>query len=382
MNMHKVIGDEFPEYLAYQQQIIYNILEDIYSVESESELQEAIDTIGTGSGTIFIEAGNHTISTTIDIDNNGSLVIYGHGDNTKLTTVGNISCFNITSARSVLFQNFKIDASSLTTATKEIIDITEASDNPVVIERITITGDGTNGYGIELNSENCTVKNCKIDGVSRGIHVLANENIIEKNIVESCNGSGIFLTSDYNTISNNITKSNEDGIHLQTGAEHNTITGNVSILNNTEGIYCRTGYNAISNNNCYNNGRAGIQITSGATYNTVSGNNCCGNALDGIYIGNASHNSISGNNCSVNNLNSGLSGAGISVESDSDNNTITGNTCNDNVNAGIGTAVGIDILQANCDENTVMANTALGNDTNFNDNGTNTFGNGTLNNFA
>jgi len=59
MNMTKVIGDEFPEYVSYQMSKIFLILEDVYSVGTPEELQEAIDSIGTGAGTIFIEAGTH-----------------------------------------------------------------------------------------------------------------------------------------------------------------------------------------------------------------------------------------------------------------------------------------------------------------------------------
>ena len=74
MNMYNIIGDEFPEYIAYQQRKIYNIIEDMYSVSGGTEIQEAIDNIGSGAGTIFIEAGTHEITSTINISTGGTIV--------------------------------------------------------------------------------------------------------------------------------------------------------------------------------------------------------------------------------------------------------------------------------------------------------------------
>lgn len=353
---------------------IFNILEDVYSVESESELQEAIDTIGDGAGTIFIEAGTYTIETTIDVDGNGSLVIYGHGDNTILKPADGITVFNITDSASVLMRNFKIDASNYTILTTEAITITESNNNKVIVDNITITGDGTNGYGIKLNSNNCRIENCNIDNVVWGIHVSATNNIISGNNIINLgvNGIGIRLDTDNNIISNNISKNNSVGIYLSSTADYNTIIGNLCQENSDEGIECRGKYNNITGNTCSNN-LTGVKFgAGGSTHNLASGNNCYDNDLYGIQLGDTNYNTIIGNICSGNNLNSGISGGGIWLIS-SDYNTITGNVCQGNVNVGIGTGYGIRIDNAPSDDNTIMSNVALGNDTNYSDNGTNTF---------
>ncbi len=205
MNMHKVIGDEFPEYIAYQQQIIYNVLEDIHSVGSATELQSAIDQIATSgeAGTIFIEAGTHIIATTIDIDGGGSYVIYGHGDNTVLEAVDGISIFNITNAESVVIELIKLDLNNYTADTQGII-VNEASNKVVIIDNITIDGDGVNGYGIELQSNNCRITNCNITDMNYGINIDGDNNKINGNVVNT-NQIGINLTinSDLNYIKEN-----------------------------------------------------------------------------------------------------------------------------------------------------------------------------------
>ena len=54
--------------------------------------------------------------------------------------------------------------------------------------------------------------------------------------------------------------------------------------------------------------------------NTITGNNCNNNSYDGIYLYGSDNNTITGNTCNDNNH-------GIGLSSNSDNNTITGNTC-------------------------------------------------------
>ena len=95
-NIVKVKGFGDASYISFLLEKIYNTLEDVYSVGSSSELQTAIDDIGSGAGTIFIEAGTHIISATIDVDGGGTVVIYGHGDNTILKPDAGINIFNVT----------------------------------------------------------------------------------------------------------------------------------------------------------------------------------------------------------------------------------------------------------------------------------------------
>ena len=108
MNMMKTHGYDSLDYILYQMRKIFLVLEDVYSVSTVTEIQEAIDAIGTGAGTIFIASGTYEIATPIDIDNCGSLVIYGHGDNTILKANDGVTIFNITCTQRCLIRTLNI----------------------------------------------------------------------------------------------------------------------------------------------------------------------------------------------------------------------------------------------------------------------------------
>jgi len=294
-----------------------------YFVQDAVELQDAIDSIGTKSGIINIE-GSFTVSATIIMDGNGSYIIQGEGSNTTLTTIGDISCFNIDTARSVILRNFMIDATSLTTATREIIDVNEDADNIIILDNVIITGDGTNGYGIELNSANCRIENCVIDNINIGINVLSDFNIIKGNNANNCASYGIQVSADYNNITSNICNSNLTGIYVLNG------TGN-SINNNI------------------------VQT----------------NAQNGIYLSGSSNNSLNDNICDGNDSNTANPQAGIYIDNNSDNNSIIGNTTINNNNIGAGEGYGVYIGNANCNNNIVRSNTVSGNDIAWKDVGVN-----------
>ncbi len=310
--MTKIIGDEFPEYIAYQQQVIFNILEDIYSVSGQTEIQEAIDTIGTGSGTIFIESGTHQITEAINLNTGGSLIIYGHGGKTILKPSTDINTFNITNMDSVTIEKLNIDASNMVTNVKGIIDVNEIGDNRVIIQNIKIFGDSDKkGVGVYAKSSFIEIKGCIFEYLHAGVYsegendliitnnhcenmgnsgiqilnpttksILSNNscistgtfgivisggqhNIVEGNIVESCQ-RGILITgatSLYNIISNNQSIScSQAGIRIQNGADRNILIGNSLISNGTWGIQIDGGcdYNIIVTNHYYNNGSGDV----------------------------------------------------------------------------------------------------------------------------
>ena len=350
MNIHNIIGDEFPEYIAYQQQKIYNILEDVHSVSTTTELQEAIDSIGTGAGTIFIASGTYIISTPIDIDGCGSLVIYGHGDNTILKPADGVTVFNITCTVRCLIRTLKIDVNDYTFLhpNTQAVIVNETNNNIVMFEDVTIDGDGSNGIGIELQSNNCYIDQCNIIDCKKGIYI---------------NGS------DRHTVSNNIMTGHADyGIHADS-VNYLTITTNTCGSNGDHGIFLDTiTHSTISGNICNSNAKTGIYCDS-SDNNTIASNNCSSNSENGIYITESSYNTISGNTLSSNDSNSILAKAGLYITTNSDYNTISGNTVNDNNNVGLGTGYGIYIATPTCEENVVAANNANGNDIDWKDAG-------------
>ena len=322
MNARNLIGDEFPEYIAYQQRKIYNILEDVYSVGSATELQEAIDTIGSGAGTIFIEAGTHIISSTINVNTGGTIVIYGHGGNTILLPNDGIDIFNITDGM-VIIEKIKLDLSNYTANSKGII-INETNNKISAIDRITITGDGVNGYGIELSSNNCRIGDCTIDNVNIGINVLSDNNILNGNNCNNCASYGIQISADYNNITSNICNSNLTGIYVLNG-----------------------------------------------TGNTINDNTVQTNTQNGIYLNGSSQNSLNDNICDGNDSNTGNPQGGIVIDAISNNNMIISNTSINNQNAGAGIGYGIYIAAVTCIENVVRSNNCSGNDVQWKDIGLN-----------
>ncbi|MEE9378843.1 MAG: NosD domain-containing protein [Candidatus Lokiarchaeia archaeon] len=352
MNMHKIIGDEFPEYIAYQQQKIYNALEDVHSVGSATELQEAIDNIGTGAGTIFIESGTYTINTPIDIDGCGSLVIYGHGDNTILQATDGVTVFNITCCQSLLIKTLKIDINNYTLLhpNTQVVIVNETNNNVVGFSDVTIDGDGSNGIGIELQSNNCYIDQCNITDCKKGVYI---------------------NNSDNHNITNNIfTGHKEYGIHLDTASKC-SINGNTLNSITSYGIYADTcSYNTFSLN-ISNSNYSGIFIRDSLS-NTISSNTCNSNSHDGIHLIGSNYNTISSNTCDGNDSNAVTDTAGIFITNDSDYNTITGNSSNNNNNTGVGGAYGIVINTATCEENIIASNNCNGNDIDYKDSGART----------
>ena len=104
----------------------------------------------------------------------------------------------------------------------------------------------------------------------------------------------------------------------------------------------RASYNSI--NNC------GIYLSSGDNNNTITGNTFNNNSGNGIYLSGSNNNTITGNTFNNSNNNSGN---GIYL-SGSNNNTITGNTFN-NSNNNIGESCGIYLSSS--DNNTIIGNT-------------------------
>lgn len=343
----------------------------IYYPTTAAEIQEAIDSIDTKSGVIHLGAATYTLVATIDVDQAGSYIIEGEGDKTVIDCAGDRTAFNITSATSCVLRDFKIDATDLTTATTEIINVNEGSDNPVHIDNITIVGDGTNGYGIELNSDKCWIINCIINNVNIAINTInANQFIISGNYCYS-NATGIGVSGgSYNIIAlNRFYLNTSYGIYIS--AMSYCEVHNNDCRQCVYGIYITGGTNNIFNsNNCKSNTSAGIYCT-GSQANVINNNNCTANMGYGIYLSGGSC-CVNGNNCYANMANDGNDYAGIWIDANADNNTINGNNCCNNSNIGGGSFYGIYIANANCNNNKVQDNTVIGNDICILDIGTDT----------
>ncbi len=264
------------------------------SVKGGESIQTAIDkVIYMGGGIVEIQSGtfndsNDTFPLTIDDGGAGYfLLIRGIGESTIIDPNGDSTVFSITNIGKLVLEDFKIDAADLSTQGKEIIDITEANNNMVICRHLTITGDGSNGIGIELNSSNCKVDNCNIDNVYQGVVVNANENIVQESVIDGCADAGILLQADKCSLYDNHSDNNAHGIKLD-GADYNQVNGNYCEGNSLDGISINNSdYNAFNNNYCLNNisndssNHAGILIQGNCDYNKFSNNTSIGNTNNG-----------------------------------------------------------------------------------------------------
>jgi len=284
--------------------------DNILVVSPGDNIQVAIDELEkVGSGSIFLEPGTHQLTAALTINSatmNGS--IYGVGDATIIDIGADRAAFELTNALSWTFKNFKIEASDLTTAAQGIINITEANDNQVIVEKVTIVGDGTNGYGVNIASDNCIVRNCTINTIRGAIVSTAGHKVnCYENVISDCNIYGIWLT---------------DTNHVM--VYDNYIDGADDII---YGILVAGGdYNGINDNHIIDCSY-GIWLDNQADYNKVIGNSCISCTFDGIHVNLADWNSISANICNGND-------DGIHLTVNASNNYITvnmfaNNTTND-----------------------------------------------------
>ena len=264
-----------------------------YFCNSAVEVQQALDSIGTGSGKIILNA-SITLTSKININGGGSYVIQGQGGGTIINCNGDWNAFDITNATSCIIKDLKIDSSNVGTYTA-IININEINDNPVYIEKIQIIGDSDrDGYGIHIDSGNVWVSDCYISEVYQGIYQTSSGGIahIYDNIILDCGINGIEIRGDNNHISGNSLETGIDyGIRIF--SSFNMVTDNL-IRNSSFGILIFGDNNNIKDNNMYSFQSNGIYSVD-CDYNEISGNSILDGGLFGIYLDNCSYGVISGN---------------------------------------------------------------------------------------
>ncbi|MFX0138138.1 MAG: right-handed parallel beta-helix repeat-containing protein [Candidatus Hodarchaeota archaeon] len=308
-----------------------NKIEGTYPCASEAEINNAITAIGTGFGKILITK-NITISATIDVDGGGSYIIEGVGLPT-IESGGNFRVFYITDADSCIIRDLILDGSAITGGLS-IIYIDEIIDNPILIDNVRILN-GPSSIGINIYSNDVTVKNSIIIGAIRAISLLTvDDTKIYNNEILDCSMNGIymndgdngliynnyidvmygdygiyFLESDVNVFSYNIIKNFDyEGIYIDTGSAYNDIIGNqisdsasYSYGANRTCILIQGDDNEVIDNSCINcknsagsNYGHGIYLTSSAVSNNIVGNNLIDNDISLCNLGIS--NTVYGNN--------------------------------------------------------------------------------------
>jgi parallel beta-helix repeat protein len=316
-----------------------------------NNIQSAINSLPAGGGAVYIREGTYTVSSSITVPSNVALIGAGAATTIYLANGANTDVITANGAQNVLIANLKINGNK--------------------------ANQTTTSRGIKfVNVENSKISGCWVEGgYDGGIHLEGSRyNTITGNTAGLNSGYGIYLyNSSNNTVMGNICKSNGGyGIDLYKSS-NNTVMGNTCESNIYHGIalFADSNNNTITGNTCESNGEYGIQVLSGSRYNTVTGNTCESNGGHGISISDSHSNVVTGN-VALNNSQS-IAGFydGINLYL-ADYNVITSNRCTDN--QGVKTQrYGVNISNAACDKNLVVANVLIGNLTgSLNDAGTGT----------
>jgi parallel beta-helix repeat protein len=119
-------------------------------------------------------------------------------------------------------------------------------------------------------------------------HTGSHDLIIERNIVHDNGKHGIILAEDCvdSVIRDNVVYRNDHhGIVLYLRSDRNTIEGNESFANASQGININEAHdNVVRGNNVYDNTESGIGITQTSQDNVVENNQSRGNQQDGIRV--------------------------------------------------------------------------------------------------
>ena len=155
-------------------------LNNIYYCSTNTEINDAITTIGSGAGTIILDPSTIAITSNIVINNaTANINIKGHQNKTVLDMSDGIKIL-VTSVDKLILEDFKIDAADHNATTDIMFDV---DDGLVICRNITFLG-GTqvsqvdiNGTVhlfdcffdtmaiVDINGDNCIIKDCDFDSI-------------------------------------------------------------------------------------------------------------------------------------------------------------------------------------------------------------------------
>lgn len=332
----------------------------------EVEIGQAISSLPSTGGLVWLLEGTYNISSTITISRS----------NVKITGGGHTTVLNV--------------MSDIPPPPQETYVLYANNVNDIIIENLKIVGEKATAkpnYGIYFNGvTRGKIINCYITNMYNHAMWLYNspDLLILGNIVESPSSYGIYLRTNSNRcfiIGNRVYNTGQYGIVLDScnycAIDDNYEEGSGQSGSNGYGIYLAssdmisvtanklindrhlgivgsgTNDSTISSNYVYSAGQYGIYLASASNNNTVVGNAVRENSLSGIIL-NASHNNtITGNN-SHRNVQHGI------YIFQSDDNSITGNVSQENDVNNTGSFDGIRIYEG--DTNIVSCNRCRDND--------------------
>ncbi|MDP9144497.1 MAG: right-handed parallel beta-helix repeat-containing protein, partial [Actinomycetota bacterium] len=207
-----------------------------------------------------------------------------------------------------------------------------------------------NGGGVYVTGASAIVSGCRIfsnaiDGINHQGNSAGPYHVIVGNKVHDNGGGGIYLANTafggLNVIaSNNVHDNVSNGIQVAGSDGHIAVTGNISWANDGAGIYM---------------GISGQTVIGGV----ISGNQVGYNGTWGIVLDQVHRCLVTGNHVTSNSKLTNITYDGIVVAVNSDDNFITANKVYDTA-GGNGQRYGINVRDANCDNNVYVGNDARG----------------------
>lgn len=265
-----------------------------YWEATETNIQAAIDDLTSG-GAVWLPDCNISISTTIEMDNDISLIGVGKNSTLHLASNSNRDLIQINGKSNILIENvhLSINGNAQTTYDVKGIDITGSSRN-IVIRGCYLQDGSASLIDIQEGVEYVTVEDCFFDGRKHqgyggAIWISGSNCIVKNNMIQDTYACGIvmeaatgFPPTKWNIVDGNeITGEVSHGIHMEgaTKSCNTTIINNhIHDLNSTAFVASEdhwsvgiiTQNNSIcSNNRIENVQQYGIQTTGDTT---ISGN--------------------------------------------------------------------------------------------------------------
>lgn len=306
-------------------------LNDVRHTKYFSSIQAAIDDLPSTGGTVFVDAGTYTITSSITIPSNVSLI--GEGKSSKIFLAANSNVDLIQNAdttlgnENIIIENLEIDGNSANqAATPEYscIYFYKADNckirNCFIHDTISLGTSDHRGCCVFLDdSDNNQISGCTLYG--GGYDNITIRNASHGNIVYGNTSHDAVLSSGVQS-----SKTTKNGIAI---AYDNIVKGNVCYDNNNNGVVFHFTSNCIADSNiCYGNGQIGVHLVEGCHNCIATSNVCYGNA-DGIrFQDGSSDNCIIANNNCFSNTRYGIDLLGSDI-------VVVGNHCYNNTTANI-----------------------------------------------
>jgi parallel beta-helix repeat protein len=302
------------------------------TTSAQTTINSAITSLGSTGGTVYLMEGTYVIDGTITIDRNDVRIVgAGAGTIIKIKNGTNASMnvfINSNTYAGMTFSNFTIDGNKANNSA--------GTQNGIVVNN----GGDSSRHSLDVN--NITVKNLRNESIVTGgndyttisnSHFLVNDGgalnigsthmVVSSNTITS-NAYGMQISgAGASIIGNQIKTTLSSGTGIYVPSNYATISNNVVDGALAYGIYLSGSNNIVSNNQVLNSSSTGVITGVSNANNTIMNNMISGNGGDGVYLNTATTNSIVDGNRIINS-------GGHGVHAEGTGHQITNNNITDN----------------------------------------------------